>query len=80
MRTAGHARPYRVHGSRRGRGDFLVADHGHLWDRFVAEMSGWLRSSEVRFDETVVEGLENVPDAFLGLQRGENLGKMLVRL
>jgi NADPH-dependent curcumin reductase CurA len=59
---------------------FLVGDHGHLRDRFVGEMAGWLRSGEIRYDETVVDGLENAPRAFLGLLRGDNLGKMLVRL
>ncbi|HEX2773617.1 MAG TPA: NADP-dependent oxidoreductase [Micromonosporaceae bacterium] len=58
---------------------FLVGDHDHLRDRFVGEMSGWLRSGEIRYDETVVDGLENAPQAFLGLLRGDNLGKMLVR-
>ncbi|HEX7744644.1 MAG TPA: NADP-dependent oxidoreductase [Micromonosporaceae bacterium] len=59
---------------------FLVGDHGHLRDRFVGELAGWLRSGEIQYDETVVDGLENAPEAFLGQLRGENLGKMLVRL
>ncbi|MGK5672238.1 NADP-dependent oxidoreductase [Micromonospora sp. URMC 106] len=59
---------------------FLVGDHGHLRDEFVREMSGWLRDGKISYDETVVDGIENAPEAFLGLLRGENLGKMLVRL
>ncbi|WBB67304.1 NADP-dependent oxidoreductase [Micromonospora sp. WMMD812] len=59
---------------------FLVGDHGHLRDEFVREMSGWLREGRVSYDETIVDGIENAPAAFLGLLRGENLGKMLVRL
>ena len=59
---------------------FLVSDHGDLRDQFVADMSGWLRDGQLRYDETVVDGIENAPEAFLGLLRGENLGKMLVRL
>ncbi|MGW4499783.1 NADP-dependent oxidoreductase [Micromonospora sp. NPDC004336] len=59
---------------------FLVGDHGHLRDEFVREMSGWLRDGRVSYDETVVDGIENAPEAFLGLLRGENLGKMLVRV
>ena len=43
-------------------------------------MSGWLRAGQIQYDETVVDGLDNAPAAFLGLLRGENLGKMLVRL
>ncbi|RLK12352.1 hypothetical protein DER29_5630 [Micromonospora sp. M71_S20] len=59
---------------------FLVGDHNHLRDEFVREMAGWLRDGRVSYDETVVDGIENAPEAFLGLLRGENLGKMLVRV
>ncbi|SDZ08139.1 hypothetical protein SAMN05444365_105225 [Micromonospora pattaloongensis] len=59
---------------------FIVGDHNHLRDAFVAEVGGWLRAGQLRYDETVVDGLRNAPEAFLGLLRGENLGKMLVRL
>ncbi|MFI5832920.1 NADP-dependent oxidoreductase [Micromonospora sp. NPDC051300] len=59
---------------------FLVGDHGHLRDQFVQEMAGWLREGRLSYDETVVDGIEQAPEAFLGLMRGENLGKMLVRL
>ncbi|MEW2377785.1 NADP-dependent oxidoreductase [Micromonospora sp. NPDC047812] len=59
---------------------FLVGDHNHLRDEFVREMAGWLRDGKVSYDETVVDGIENAPEAFLGLLRGENLGKMLVRV
>ncbi|MDO3704675.1 NADP-dependent oxidoreductase [Micromonospora sp. C28SCA-DRY-2] len=59
---------------------FLVGDHGALRGQFVREMSGWLRDGSIGYDETVVDGIEQAPEAFLGLLRGENLGKMLVRL
>ncbi|WP_431875304.1 NADP-dependent oxidoreductase [Micromonospora marina] len=59
---------------------FLVGDHGHLRDQFVQEMAGWLREGRLSYDETIVDGIEQAPEAFLGLLRGENLGKMLVRL
>ncbi|MEV0003864.1 NADP-dependent oxidoreductase [Micromonospora sp. NPDC050980] len=59
---------------------FLVGDHGHLRAQFVQEMAGWLREGRLSYDETVVDGIEQAPEAFLGLMRGENLGKMLVRL
>ncbi|MFI7214481.1 NADP-dependent oxidoreductase [Micromonospora maritima] len=59
---------------------FLVGDHGHLREQFVQEMAGWLREGRLSYDETVVDGIEQAPEAFLGLLRGENLGKMLVRL
>jgi NADPH-dependent curcumin reductase CurA len=59
---------------------YIVSDHSRRMPDYVAEMSGWLRSGRVRFDETVVEGLARAPEAFLGLLRGENLGKMVVKL
>ncbi|MGC5388421.1 NADP-dependent oxidoreductase [Micromonospora chalcea] len=59
---------------------FLVSDHGHLREQFVQEVAGWLREGRLSYDETIVDGIEQAPEAFLGLLRGENLGKMLVRL
>ncbi|WP_328344443.1 NADP-dependent oxidoreductase [Micromonospora sp. NBC_00421] len=59
---------------------FLVGDHGDLREQFVAEVAGWLREGRLSYDETIVDGIGNAPEAFLGLLRGENLGKMLVRL
>ena len=47
---------------------------------FLAEMIPWLKSGKVKSEETVVEGLERTPEAFLGLFSGKNRGKMLVRL
>jgi NADPH-dependent curcumin reductase CurA len=59
---------------------FIVLDHNDRQAAFVEEVGGWLREGKVKFEETVVDGLENAPDAFLGLLRGENLGKMLVKI
>jgi hypothetical protein len=56
----------------------LVRDHADLQPQFVADMSGWLRDGKVRYQETVVAGLTNAPEAFLAMMRGENTGKMLV--
>jgi hypothetical protein len=59
---------------------FIVNDHANLRDAFAAEMTGWLRTGEVRYRETFIDGLANAPEALLGLLRGDNVGKMLVRL
>jgi NADPH-dependent curcumin reductase CurA len=59
---------------------FIVGDHRHLRDDFTREVGTWLSEGRMRYRETVVDGLENAPKAFLGLLRGENIGKMLVRL
>jgi NADPH-dependent curcumin reductase CurA len=59
---------------------FIVRDHRHLMGDFVREVGTWLSEGRIRYRETVVEGLENAPQAFIGLLRGDNVGKMLVRV
>jgi NADPH-dependent curcumin reductase CurA len=59
---------------------FIVFDYFPRMAEFYAEMAPWVASGAVKSQETVVDGLENTPDAFLGLFKGENTGKMLVRL
>ncbi|WP_030249192.1 NADP-dependent oxidoreductase [Streptomyces violens] len=58
----------------------LVGDHYDLQPQFVEEVSAWVRSGELKYRETFVEGIENGVEAFLGLLRGENTGKMVVSL
>ncbi|SFQ41505.1 hypothetical protein SAMN05421810_10746 [Amycolatopsis arida] len=57
----------------------LVADHNDLYPRFVEEVAPMVRDGRLKYSETVVEGLRNMPQAFLDLLRGGNTGKMLVR-
>ena len=59
---------------------FIVFDFQPRVAEFHRDMAGWLASGEVKSRDTVVEGLESAPDAFLGLFEGANTGKMLVRL
>ncbi|GAA4217345.1 NADP-dependent oxidoreductase [Actinocatenispora rupis] len=59
---------------------FLVRDHADLRPEFVSRVGGWLRDGSLVYRETFVDGLAQAPDAFLGVLRGDNLGKMLVRL
>ena len=58
----------------------LVSDHGGLRAEFEREVTAMLTDGRLTAAETVVEGLEHAPDAFLGLLRGDNTGKMVVRL
>ncbi|MER8186554.1 NADP-dependent oxidoreductase [Kitasatospora sp. NPDC094015] len=58
----------------------LVGDHAALQPQFVAELAGWLKDGSLSYDETVVEGVENTADAFIGMLRGANTGKMVVKL
>ena len=59
---------------------FLVFDYFPRMGEFYSEMGGWLKSGAVTSRETVVDGLDRMPEAFLGLFSGANTGKMLVRL
>ncbi|MER6983145.1 NADP-dependent oxidoreductase [Streptomyces carpinensis] len=59
---------------------FLVGDHYDLQPQFVREVGPWVRSGELKYRETVVEGVENTLEAFLGVLRGDNTGKMIVKL
>jgi NADPH-dependent curcumin reductase CurA len=59
---------------------FLVSDHEHRREAFLRDVSAWLREGRLRYREDIVEGLENAPRAFLRLFRGENFGKLLVRV
>jgi NADPH-dependent curcumin reductase CurA len=59
---------------------FIYTDYMPRMAEFHRDMGGWLASGQVKSRDTIVEGLENTPDAFLGLFEGANTGKMLVRL
>ena len=59
---------------------FLVNSFQHLRDQFTQDMAAWIAAGQIQFHETTVDGIENAPDAFIRLLRGDNIGKMLVRL
>jgi NADPH-dependent curcumin reductase CurA len=59
---------------------FIVSDHVDRQSQFYADMRAWIADGKIKWEETVVNGIENAPKAFLGLFAGENMGKMLVRL
>lgn len=59
---------------------FIVGSHADMNDAFLRDLRGWIAEGKVKWRETVLDGLENAPDAFLGLFSGENLGKALVKL
>jgi NADPH-dependent curcumin reductase CurA len=59
---------------------FLVIDYQSRMDEFYRDMSAWIASGAIKSHDTIVDGLEQAPEAFLGLFSGANTGKMLVRL
>ena len=59
---------------------FIVSSHYDQLATFIEQMSGWIAQGKVTWRETVEDGIENAPTAFLKLFKGENTGKMLVKL
>jgi len=59
---------------------FIVSDRMELWPKALADLAGWVAAGRIKYRETVTEGLENAPKAFIGLLKGENFGKQLVKL
>jgi NADPH-dependent curcumin reductase len=59
---------------------FIVSDHLNRWPEALNELAEGVRSGKINYRETVTQGLENAPRAFIGLLKGENFGKQLVKL
>src|SRR5713101_7126406 len=59
---------------------FMVSDHVSRMGDFLADCSRWMREGKLKYREDVVVGLENAPEAFIGLLQGKNFGKLLVRV
>jgi NADPH-dependent curcumin reductase CurA len=59
---------------------FLVTDYAHRFDEAAARLAVWVAEGRITWREDVTEGLENAPDAFMGMLRGENRGKALVKV
>lgn len=59
---------------------FIQYDFIALYPQFLREMGCWLAEGKIRYREDIVEGLENAPRALIGLLRGENFGKVVVKL
>ena len=59
---------------------FIISDHMALWPEAIRELGGHVAAGKIKYRETIVEGLENAPKAFIGLLKGENFGKQLVKV
>ncbi len=71
---------FKIIGKRIRMQGFIVRDHQDLQEAFVKEMSGWIRSGKITWEETITEGIENAPSAFISLFEGDKMGKALVRV
>lgn len=59
---------------------FIVTEHMELWPQALRELGTQVATGRIRYRETIAEGLEGAPEAFIGLLKGRNFGKQLVRL
>jgi NADPH-dependent curcumin reductase CurA len=59
---------------------FIVSHFNHMADDFRRDMTAWVTSGAIKWQETVYEGLGRAPDAFIGLFTGANTGKMIVSI
>ena len=59
---------------------FSIYDHVHRLPRFVPKMGRWLAEGSIVYDEDIVDGIDSLPGAFLGMLAGDNVGKRLVRI
>jgi NADPH-dependent curcumin reductase CurA len=59
---------------------FIVTQFASLQPQFLQDMGGWIAEGRIKWEETILDGIEKAPDAFIGLFSGGNTGKMLVRL
>ncbi|HEV2991691.1 MAG TPA: NADP-dependent oxidoreductase [Candidatus Angelobacter sp.] len=59
---------------------FIISDHTQIWPEALTQLAHWVREGKLKYRETITEGLENAPKAFIGLFKGENFGKQLVKM
>lgn len=59
---------------------FIVSDHGDMMGDFVRDMGKWAKEGKLKWRETIADGIENAPGAFIGLFSGDNFGKMVVKI
>ena len=78
--AAGPRNLFKVIGKRIRIQGFIVRDHLDAKDEFAAEMAPLMQSKKIVWEEAITEGLDNAPNAFIGLFEGSNLGKSLVRI
>jgi NADPH-dependent curcumin reductase CurA len=60
-------------------GFIIFDDFGYLYPEFAKEIGAWVESGQIKYREEMIDGFENAPAAFIGLLRGENFGKRVIR-
>lgn len=64
----------------RMQGFIIFDDYGHRYGEFMQQMSQWVQAGKIKFREDIVEGLDQAPEAFIGMLKGSNFGKLVVRV
>jgi len=59
---------------------FIVTDHMDLTQEYATKVSGWMAEGKLKYRETIAEGIENAPGAFISMLKGGNTGKQIVAL
>jgi NADPH-dependent curcumin reductase len=59
---------------------FIISNYFHRFPAFIADMSQWMQAGHIKYREDITRGLENAPQAFMGLFKGSNFGKLLVQV
>ena len=59
---------------------FIVSESPEIWPEALTQLGGLVAQKKLQYRETIAQGLENAPEAFLGLLKGKNFGKQLVKL
>jgi NADPH-dependent curcumin reductase CurA len=59
---------------------YIVSNHYDMMPKFLEDMAKWVKEGKMKWRETILEGIEKAPEAFIGLFKGDNFGKMLVKL
>ncbi len=59
---------------------FIVSEHMDVWPQALTELGGAVARGKIKFRESIAEGLASAPEAFMGLLKGKNFGKQLVKL
>jgi NADPH-dependent curcumin reductase CurA len=59
---------------------FIVGDFASQFSQFLADMVPWIKEGKVKYREDITDGLENAPRELIGLLRGENFGKKIIRI
>ena len=61
-------------------GFIIFDDYAESFGEFLQQMGEWVSQGKIKFREDIVDGLENAPQAFFGLLKGKNFGKLIIRV